>query len=152
MSERARNALALILITGSLLVIVLAMTTGSRSEADRVESLASRLKCPVCTSESIADSPAQIARDLRDLITEQVASGWTDADVVDFFVATYGEQVLLDPAAGGTTLLLWAAPIGALALGTVVILGRRQKGRVRTLSEDERGRVAQALAERTGQS
>ncbi|MEE9205580.1 MAG: cytochrome c-type biogenesis protein CcmH, partial [Acidimicrobiia bacterium] len=72
MPERLRTLTALVVIGASLLISVVVLATASIGTGDRVHSLAERLKCPICTSESVADSPSQVARDLYDLIGEQV--------------------------------------------------------------------------------
>jgi len=147
MSERIRTLIALMVIGVSVLISVAVLATDSTGTGDRVHSLAERLKCPICTSESVADSPSQVARDLYDLIGEQVADGWTDDEIFEFFVATYGEEVLLDPKARGTAIVLWMAPVAALAIGGAVIAGRRA-GKHREISDAERSRIAAALEER----
>ena len=147
MSERLRTLTALTVIATTLAVVVGLLVSNSTEPADRVQALAERLQCPVCTSESIADSPSQVARDLYQLIEEQVAGGWTDDQVVEFFIATYGEQVLLDPKRGGTGVVLWIAPIAALAIGGAVIAGRRARDG-REVSDAERARITAALEER----
>jgi len=146
MSERIRTITALAAITASIAIMVGLLVANSSEPPDRVAALAERLQCPICTSESIADSPSQVARDLYVLIEEQVADGWTDDEVVEFFIATYGPQVLLDPKRGGAGVVLWIAPIVVLAIGVAVILGRRA-GSHRELSDAERKRVADALRE-----
>ena len=146
MSERIRTASALVVIAASLAIMVAVLATSSVGSTDRVHSLAERLKCPICTSESIADSPSQVSRDLYDLITEQVADGWTDDEVFDFFIATYGEEALLDPKTGGAGAFLWIAPIAAIALGAVVI-AKRLAGDPDEVSDAERRRIAAALEE-----
>lgn len=146
MSERLRTLSALIVIGVSLLISVAVLATDSTGVGDRVHSLAERLKCPICTSESVADSPSQVARDLYDLIGEQVADGWTNDDIFEFFVATYGEEVLLDPKASGAGIVLWIAPLAALAIGGAVIAGRRA-GKHREISDAERSRIATAMEE-----
>lgn len=147
MSDRARSWTALAVIALSLGVVVTVLATQPPAPEDRVDALASRLKCPVCESESIADSPAQVARDSYELIAEQVAAGASDAEITDFFVATYGPSVLLDPPTGGDTAVLWIAPLAALGLGIIVIVGRRA-GRVRQISDEERARVRAELETR----
>jgi cytochrome c-type biogenesis protein CcmH len=144
-SERVRTWIALAVIGASLATIVGVLATDEASPRDRANALASRLKCPVCESETIADSPTDLARDLKDLIAEQLADGWTDQEVIDFFIATYGEQVLLDPPIGGRTALLWIAPLAALGVGALVILSRRGKRSTRTLTDQERRKVEAAL-------
>ena len=145
MSDRVRSWIAVAVIGASLATIIGILATDDPSAEDRVEALAGRLKCPVCASETIADSPSDLARDLKDLIAEQVASGWTDAEVIDFFVATYGDEVLLDPPTGGRTALLWIAPLVALGAGVAVILGRRRRRPTRDLTGEERQRVEAAV-------
>lgn len=147
MSERVRSITAIAVITLSLGVVIAVLASNAPTEANRVEALAARLKCPVCDSESIADSPAQVARDSYDLIAERVADGWSDQEIVDFFVATYGSSVLLDPPARGALAVLWIAPIAALAIGGVVIAGRL--GRTATgVTEEERARIRRELEAR----
>jgi cytochrome c-type biogenesis protein CcmH len=145
MTERARTLVALGVIVASLAVVVTALSTSEPSDADRVRALAARLKCPICESESIADSPSAIARDLYELIEEQVADGWSDDEVVDFFVLTYGEQVRLDPPLDTRTIALWLIPAMAVAAGLVAILARRAPAESRRLTEDERRRLTEEM-------
>jgi cytochrome c-type biogenesis protein CcmH len=121
MSERARNraTIALIVVMAGTLVFLVA---SSPSRIDRVESIAERIKCPVCQGESIANSPSQMAQDMVALITERVAAGETDDSIVDELLASYTGAVLLDPPARGATLVLWLAPVLALGIGVGVIL------------------------------
>jgi cytochrome c-type biogenesis protein CcmH len=147
MSERWRNVLAAVLITTSLGVIVAVLAASPPSEADRVAHLASILKCPVCDSESIASSPSDLAREAHALIAERVAEGWSDDQVIDFFVGTYGEDVLLDPPGGGRTLLLWVLPVVAAVVGVIVVVGRRRRDPTPP-SEADHSLVEAALRER----
>ncbi len=148
MSERIRTITALLVIGASLCITVVVLTVGSSGATNRVHALAEQLKCPVCTSESVADSPSQVSRDLYDLIEEQVADGWTDDEVIGFFIATYGQQVLLDPKSSGAGVVLWIAPITALAVGGAVIAGRRSLND-REITDAEEQRIAAALKEQT---
>lgn len=147
MSERIRTWTALTVIALSLGVVAAVLLAGPTPPDERVQYLAERLKCPVCESESIADSPAQVARDSYDLIAERVAEGWSNDEILDFFAATYGESVLLDPPASGATALLWIAPIVALAIGGVVLAGRAARSG-REVSDEERRRIREALEDR----
>lgn len=144
MRDRLRDLVAIGVIAVSAIVTVALLATDDPGPQDRVEHLASRLKCPVCESESINDSPSDLARDLKDLIAEQVAAGDSDQEIIDFFVASYGEEVLLDPPSSGRSAVLWIAPLAALLLGVMVILGRRA-ARPRPLSPGEERRVDEAL-------
>ncbi len=128
----------------SLVATTAVLLADGAGSADRVHALAARLKCPVCPSESIADSPSQVARDLHELIEEQVAEGLSDDDIVAFFVATYGEQVLLDPPASGGNAVLWIAPLIVLFVGALLV-ARRRAGTARPITAMERARIESAL-------
>lgn len=94
----------------------------------RARELSRELRCMVCQNQSIDDSEAPLARDLRLLVRERLAAGDSDAQVVDFLVARYGEFVLLKPRLEPHTLLLWLLPPLALAGGGIAlwIHGRRR--------------------------
>jgi cytochrome c-type biogenesis protein CcmH len=111
----------------------------------RARSLSTELRCMVCQNQSIDDSDADLARDLRLLIRERLAAGDSDGEVIDFLVARYGEFVLLRPQFNWHTLLLWAAPGAVLAAGAVLIVvswRRRSRGAEPELSAEERERLA----------
>jgi cytochrome c-type biogenesis protein CcmH len=122
----ARRVAAAVVTAVALAVIVWGVAVGDDRPGDRVEALASELRCPVCQGESIADSAAELARDYRQLIADEVAAGSTDAEITELFVARYGDWVLLDPPARGSTLLLWALPVVALVVGMVAIATRKR--------------------------
>jgi cytochrome c-type biogenesis protein CcmH len=94
----------------------------------RARNLSRELRCMVCQNQSIDDSEAPLARDLRLLVRERITAGDSDAQVIDFLVARYGEFVLLKPRLEPHTLLLWLLPPLALAGGGLAlwILGRRR--------------------------
>jgi len=83
----------------------------------RARSLSKELRCMVCQNQSIDDSDAPLARDLRLLVRERIAAGYSDGQVIDFLVARYGEFVLLKPRFNPHTLLLWLVPPLALLGG-----------------------------------
>lgn len=94
----------------------------------RARGLSAGLRCLVCQNQSIDDSDAQLAKDLRLLVRERLVAGDTDAQVRDFLVQRYGEFVLLKPTFGTHTLLLWLTPALVLLLGGIgayVALRRR---------------------------
>ena len=94
----------------------------------RARDLSLGLRCLVCQNQSIDDSDAPLARDLRVLVRERLKAGDSDAEVIDFVVARYGEFVLLKPRFGWHTLLLWLAPMLALLIaGAIVLRGVRSK-------------------------
>ena len=94
----------------------------------RARALSRELRCMVCQNQSIDDSEAPLARDLRLLVRERIAAGDSDVQVIDFLVARYGEFVLLKPRLQRHTLLLWLLPPLALAAGgfTLWTLSRRR--------------------------
>ncbi len=135
MPEKAKNRLFTILI-GVLAAAILALTLSYESPDDRVERLGSSIKCPVCQGESIANSPADMATDMLDLVEARVAEGISDDAIVNELLASFSGAVLLDPPASGPTLFLWLAPFAAAALGVSVIWWwRRHPGGPATNSE-----------------
>ena len=113
----------------------------------RVHDLATELRCLVCQNQTLADSNAPLAVDLRNQVREQLAAGRSERDVRDFMVARYGDFVLYRPPFKAATLLLWAGPFALLALGIVLLLRRirRRPEREAELSEAERARAAKLL-------
>jgi cytochrome c-type biogenesis protein CcmH len=88
----------------------------------RARALSKELRCMVCQNESIDDSGAPLAHDLRVLVRERIKSGDSDQQVLDFLVARYGEFVLLRPRLSWHTVALWGLPPAVLLIGAVVIL------------------------------
>lgn len=119
----------------------------------RARVISKDLRCLVCRNESIDDSNADLARDLRLLVRERLVAGDTDEEAVDFIVARYGEYVLLKPRAGGSNLVLYlAGPMMlVLAFGTAfVYLRRRQSAPVSAeagLDAEEQARLKEILGE-----
>jgi len=112
----------------------------------RARAISEGLRCLVCQNQSIDDSDADLARDLRILVRERLTAGDSDQQVRDYLVARYGEYVLLNPVMGPHTVLLWiAAPVVLVIGGIVVFVGaRRKRAAAQTaLTEDE----AKALEE-----
>jgi cytochrome c-type biogenesis protein CcmH len=94
----------------------------------RARAISKDLRCVVCQNQSIDDSDAPLARDLRLLVREQIAKGQSDAEVRDYVVARYGNFVLLKPPVDGDTLLLWVGPFAVLLLGGAgLIFWQRRK-------------------------
>ncbi len=95
----------------------------------RARTLSGELRCMVCQNQSIDDSDAPLARDLRLLVRERLKAGDSDAQVLDFLTARYGQFVLLRPRFGWDTALLWGAPAGVLLVGglAIVLALRRRK-------------------------
>lgn len=130
MSERTRSLAWLIVPVIALAVIVVGLWPGDQASASpeaRSYNLAIRLKCPICAGESLAGSQTDLAKDLRVRIDDEISAGRSDEEIIDMFVANYGEQVLLDPPSTGWGIVLWAVPLGVLAVGAVAVLGLRRK-------------------------
>jgi cytochrome c-type biogenesis protein CcmH len=125
----------------------------------RARALSQELRCMVCQNQSIDDSDAPLAKDLRVLVRERLSAGDSDNQVIDFLVARYGEFVLLRPRVTAHTLLLWLAPFAALLIGgwaVIAFIRRRgnesQMARAQEqLTPAEQSRVAELLKE-SGQS
>jgi len=118
----------------------------------RARALSQELRCLVCQNQSIDESNADLAHDLRVLLRQRLAAGDTDRQVLDYLVARYGVFVLLDPPFAPTTYLLWLTP-PALVLGAGTLLvfrarRRRPDPELPALSEEERDRAALLLGER----
>ena len=128
--SRTRTSVAITVSLAALAIIVGALWPRSdvvRTEAERADHIASRLRCPFCNGESIADATAQVARDLEVVIREQVAAGMTDDEIFDFYAERYGESLLLDPPLLGWGWALWVLPLGALVMGGVAVSRRRRR-------------------------
>jgi len=115
----------------------------------RARALSAELRCMVCQNQSIDDSNAPLARDLRILVRERIAAGDSDGEVVDFLVARYGEFILLKPRFSGRTALLWIAAPATLIVGGLVAVflfrRRRPATDVKPLDEAEKRRLAAVL-------
>lgn len=117
----------------------------------RARALSAGLRCLVCQNESIDDSHADLAHDLRVLLRERIARGDTDQQAIDYLVSRYGDFVLLRPRFSLKTALLWATPLLVLVLGgSLIVIGRRRRGQIETapLSSDERAALQKILDDR----
>ena len=115
----------------------------------RVIELAAELRCLVCQNQSLADSNAGLAVDLRNQIRERMREGQSESQIVDFMVARYGDFVLYRPPVKGTTALLWFGPILLVAVGLVVLFVRLRRRRAVAepeLSAVDHERAARLLA------
>jgi cytochrome c-type biogenesis protein CcmH len=114
----------------------------------RVVKLTSELRCLVCQNQSLADSHADLAIDLKNQVRSQMQAGRSDAEIRDYMVARYGDFVLYDPPFKPSTLLLWAGPFALLLVGLLglaaYLRGRRRRLPVADLTPEDRAR-AEAL-------
>jgi len=117
----------------------------------RARNLSGELRCLVCQNESIDDSNAPLARDLRLLVRERITAGDTDVEIKSFLVQRYGEFVLLKPPLSARTLLLYGAPLAALAIGAWLIWARARRPvspAAADLSLEEKSRLEKLLSGR----
>jgi cytochrome c-type biogenesis protein CcmH len=115
----------------------------------RARGLSRELRCMVCQNQSIDDSDASLAKDIRVLIRERIAKGESNSEVRDFLVSRYGDFILLKPPFKRETLLLWLSAPLTLALGGVAIALAARRGRTTTaaLSAEEERRLAEIAQE-----
>lgn len=144
--------LAAIASNSSLAVQPEEMLKDPKLEA-RARELSRELRCMVCQNQSIDESEAPLARDLRLLVRERLTKGDTDQQVLDFLVVRYGEFVLLKPPLESRTIILWALPPVALlagAVGLVFAMRRRRTVQLEpaTLSTEERRKLSTLVDER----
>ncbi len=119
----------------------------------RARELSTGIRCLVCQNQSIDDSDAQLARDLRIIVREKLVQGLTDAQILDYLVERYGEFVLLKPRLNNQTIILWALPFFALIIGAILALrifssSKKQTSKVATnLSKTEQEKLSKILGE-----
>lgn len=103
------------------MVVAIALVTGGLASAQdldaRAQAIAAKLRCPVCQNESVADSPAELAAQMRTVIREKLAAGESEDQIVAYFVSKYGDWILLEPPRRGVLWLVWLAPAGASLVG-----------------------------------
>ena len=118
---------------------------------ERARVISKELRCLVCQNQSIDDSDAPLARDLRVLVRERLQAGESDEEVINFVVDRYGDFVLLRPPVKASTLVLWLSPVAALIVGIFLLLTwfRKQKQLVpvqaKPLSEEEKKKLQAAF-------
>lgn len=141
---------ALLLILG---VALAQEGAGAERLESRVFEIAAQLRCPVCTSESVAESSSPTSLQMRALIQEQLEQGRSEAEILAFFQERYGDWILLEPPKRGIHLLVWILPPAMAVAGllTLVLLIRRWTMASKVPIEVDEGdlrRVRQALSER----
>jgi len=117
----------------------------------RLKQLAVELRCLVCQNQTLADSNAPLAEDLRREVREMITKGMSDQEIIDFLVSRYGDFVLYRPPMKATTSLLWLGPFVLLAGGGIALVialkRRNQKIAVKAMTEEEHRRVEQLLSQ-----
>lgn len=112
--------------TAAIAILVFVACASAQFTSDdpikqRTHDIAAQLRCPVCQGLSLADSQSELSMQMRGVITEQLQQGKTDEQVIDYFVAKYGEWILLEPKASGFNLIAYILPLVLLAAGIAVI-------------------------------
>jgi cytochrome c-type biogenesis protein CcmH len=138
----------------ALLVAFALQARAAGDNQDRIRQLEQQLRCLVCQNQTLADSNAELAGDLRKQVAEQVAAGKSDQQIIEYLTARYGDFVLYDPPFKVRTVLLWIGPfalllVGALAL-VVVLRRRRAAPEEAPLAPDEKRLVERVLGPAKG--
>lgn len=144
----------LVLIVAALLTMAAASDPSERlpdpAQEARARSLFAEVRCLVCQNESIDDSTADLAGDLRRVVREQIAAGHSDAEVKTFLTDRYGEFVLLKPPFTIGNAALWLAPFLAALAGLALLAARwRRREVTQDLSNEEESRLAALLDDET---
>ena len=114
----------------------------NQAQEARARTIFKDVRCLVCQNESIDDSQAELAHDLRQIVRQQVKAGKSDVEIKQFLTDRYGQFVLLRPSFDAGNLALWAGPFLVVGLGVVLLLGRlRNRQPEDELSEAERARL-----------
>ena len=148
-------AFFLLLVAGSALAVQPDEVLTDPGLEGRARALSRELRCMVCQNQSIDDSDAPLARDLRILVRERLTAGDSDKQVIDFLVSRYGDFVLLKPPFAWRTALLWAVPPGLLVIGAAMLwrFARRRtvsESSVPELTADEQRSLSAVMAENEG--
>jgi len=133
--------LALAALVGAAWLAILFATPQQPTLDQRVYNVAAQLKCPVCQNESVADSSAAIAQQMRQVIRQDLQKGMSEQQILQYFAAHYGNTILLTPPQQGFNLLAWLMPVAIFLLGlglvSYVIRDRRIQGRLQLAAPDE---------------
>ena len=112
----------LAIIASFMVVAVVYAQDGKPVSDDDVNRVAKQLYCPVCPSTPLDVCETKACKDWRAQIKDQLAAGWSDDKVIEYFVTQYGERVLAEPRRSGFTSFVWLLPIVALAIGLVIVI------------------------------
>jgi cytochrome c-type biogenesis protein CcmH len=143
------------------LMLIFALPAGAREAApaaddpvieQRMSEIASELRCLVCQNQTIVDSNAPLAVDLRNEIRTQLKQGRSATDIMDYMVARYGDFVLYRPPLKATTILLWLGPLLLVLIGLAVMFRKISRRRIEApeLTKEEHEAAAKLLAGREG--
>lgn len=120
----------------------------------RAQELMKQLRCLVCQNQSIVDSDASLAKDLRIIVRERIMAGDNDEQILSYMTSRYGDWVLLKPPFDGATIILWLSPLLLLLVGFFIIFNTQKKRKsyvsFEPLSDDEKQRLNKLLDEEKG--
>jgi cytochrome c-type biogenesis protein CcmH len=114
-------ALVVVAILAAIWSYVMITTPPQKTLDQKVQDVASQLKCPVCQDESVADSPSLIAQQMRDVIRQKLQSGQSEQQVISYFVSRYGQQILWSPPWQGFSMLAYLIPFGLFTGGCILL-------------------------------
>ena len=141
---------------GSILLALLLLAPAALAQEGRLEAqvfeIAAQLRCPVCVSESVAESHSPTALEMREMIQEQLLAGSSRQEILAFFQDRYGDWILLEPPMRGLHLVVWVLPAVAAAAGLLVLIllvrrWTRASRQPLQVDDDDLRRVREALAE-----
>lgn len=118
---KLKITLSLLAIAASFLAVAVVYAQTNVPTDDEVNAVAKQLYCPVCPNTPLDVCETQACKDWRAQIRDQLAAGWSEKQIIDYFVTQYGERVLAEPQRGGFTSLVWVLPVIAVGLGLVVV-------------------------------
>lgn len=104
------------------LAFLVAFQVNADTLEDQIAEIAGELMCPVCEGQSVAESNAQLARDMRAIIKTKLLEGSSKEEIIDYFVSSYGETILASPPPRGFSVILWLLPVLSVLIGAAIIL------------------------------
>ncbi len=104
------------------LAFFIAFQVNADTLEDQIAEISGELMCPVCEGQSVAESNAQLARDMRAVIKTKLLEGKSKEEIIDYFVSSYGETILASPPPRGFSVILWLLPVLSVLIGGAIIL------------------------------
>ena len=104
------------------LALFIAFQVNADTLEDQIAEISGELMCPVCEGQSVAESNAQLARDMRAVIKTKLLEGKSKEEIIDYFVSSYGETILASPPPRGFSVILWLLPVLSVLIGAAIIL------------------------------
>ncbi len=104
------------------LALFVAFQVNADTLEDQIAEISGELMCPVCEGQSVAESNAQLARDMRAVIKTKLLEGKSKEEIIDYFVSSYGETILASPPPKGFSVILWLLPVLSVLIGGAIIL------------------------------